>query len=304
MTDVTEIVALEATRVDAVRKPANGFPFLLMKAVNAQGGIDEAPDIDGAEHVLQLLAKLICSEASEMAAGHFDEVCDIEMLIEAAHIIKCFRAMEVATATDDGEPIMKDLETAGRYLAKRAVSADERKRLAAEGHALPDGSYPIANAEDLHNAAVLARSGHGDVAAAKRLIAKRARELGVANPLAKDAMEKTDETSTPVEGGEEAAKDTPAADVDVNELVKSAVAEANVASEGRIKALEDQLAKVLATPVPGGPAMTAPPHMRTQVEKAEKLAEAARYANLADNVTDPDLKRYYKELADVAKSAA
>ena len=70
---------------------------------------------------------------------------------------------------------------------KRDVSAAERKELAGKGHALKDGSYPIANAEDLGNAAILARSGHGDVAAAKALIAKRASELGVANPLTDDA---------------------------------------------------------------------------------------------------------------------
>jgi hypothetical protein len=44
---------------------------------------------------------------------------------------------------------------------------------------LPDGSYPIPDAKHLHSAAVLAASGHGNVAAAKRLIRKRAKELGV-----------------------------------------------------------------------------------------------------------------------------
>jgi len=66
---------------------------------------------------------------------------------------------------------------------KRDVSTAERRDLASHGNALPDGSYPIDNTGDLQNAAVLARSGHGDAAAARRLIARRARELGVANPL-------------------------------------------------------------------------------------------------------------------------
>ena len=62
----------------------------------------------------------------------------------------------------------------------------DRRSLAAEGNAVSPRrprSYPIENTGDLHNAAVLARSGHGDVAAARRLIARRAGELGVANPL-------------------------------------------------------------------------------------------------------------------------
>jgi len=70
---------------------------------------------------------------------------------------------------------------------KRDYSQAERKRLAREGKALvnPDGhvSYPIADEEDLQNAATLARTGHGDVEGARRLIARRAKELGVKNPL-------------------------------------------------------------------------------------------------------------------------
>ena len=66
---------------------------------------------------------------------------------------------------------------------KRDVSTAERRTLASAGHALPDGSYPIANASDLHNAAHLASTGHGNAEAAKKLIARRAKELGVSNPL-------------------------------------------------------------------------------------------------------------------------
>lgn len=68
---------------------------------------------------------------------------------------------------------------------KKDYSTAKRKQLAKEGKALPDGSYPIADTEDLHNAYVLAASGHGNVKAAKRLIARRARELGVPNPFSK-----------------------------------------------------------------------------------------------------------------------
>lgn len=76
-----------------------------------------------------------------------------------------------------------------RDIEERHFSSEERKALAAQGKALPNGSYPIENEEDLHNAATLAASGHGDVAAAEALIAKRAAALGVENPL-KKAKEK------------------------------------------------------------------------------------------------------------------
>lgn len=66
---------------------------------------------------------------------------------------------------------------------KKDYSDAERKEMADKGHALPDGSYPIGNSEDLHNAYVLAASGHGNVSGAKSLIARRAKELGVSNPF-------------------------------------------------------------------------------------------------------------------------
>lgn len=301
MPEITEIVRMNATRVDAVKNPANGFPILLMKAVNAQGGIDEAPDIDGAEHTLQMLAKLIVSEAQEMAVGHFDEIYDIQLLCEAACLIRRFKCCEEMGAEDDGEPIMKDLavsevEEAARYLVKRAVSAEERRNLASEGHALSDGSYPIANGEDLHNAAVLARSGHGDVAAAKKLIAKRARELGVPNPLSKETMSDTETTETPNVPEQDAETPDFITKSAVDELVKSAIAEATKASEDRVKAVEAELAKVKATPIPGGPVMTAPTSFSTEARKSQ-LAEASRFERLAENVNDIDLQNYYKSRA-------
>ena len=75
------------------------------------------------------------------------------------------------------------VKAAEALVYKRDIDTATRRRLAAEGHALPNLSYPIENTGDLQNAAVLARSGHGDVAAARRLIAREARERGVANPL-------------------------------------------------------------------------------------------------------------------------
>jgi hypothetical protein len=65
----------------------------------------------------------------------------------------------------------------------RDFSKRERMAYAMKGWALEDGSYPIPDKAHLHSAIVLAQSGHGDVAAAKRLIRKRARELGATDML-------------------------------------------------------------------------------------------------------------------------
>ena len=60
---------------------------------------------------------------------------------------------------------------------KRMVSEEQRMEMADEGNALPDGSYPIANVEDLKNA-IQAFGRAKDPAAAKAHIMKRAKELG------------------------------------------------------------------------------------------------------------------------------
>src|SRR6185437_9854548 len=76
-------------------------------------------------------------------------------------------------------------ETAPRELVEwyedraSSIGADDRKALAAKGHALSDGSYPIPDKSHLHAAAVLAASHHGNWKAAKALIRKPAKALGV-----------------------------------------------------------------------------------------------------------------------------
>ncbi len=58
----------------------------------------------------------------------------------------------------------------------------ERNTLAKRGAAMPDGSFPIRNSEDLKNAIHLVGRAH-DPAAAKRHIIKRARALMLKSQL-------------------------------------------------------------------------------------------------------------------------
>lgn len=113
--------------------------------------------------------------------------------------------------SDEDQPTPAHSEARSRTRAmmqpdevKRDIGQADRERLAREGKALvnQDGhvSYPIETAEDLRNAAALARSGHGDVKRARKLIARRARELGVANPL-KESAEKAAGNPVPSHGG-------------------------------------------------------------------------------------------------------
>jgi len=66
---------------------------------------------------------------------------------------------------------------AAEIALKRAFSEDVRTQMAKEGTALPDGSYPISNVEDLKNA-ISAFGRAKDKEAAKKHIMKRAKSLG------------------------------------------------------------------------------------------------------------------------------
>lgn len=63
-------------------------------------------------------------------------------------------------------------------MAERTFSDEERARLAAEGDALPDGSYPIPDCDALRRAIDSYGRETGDRAALRRHIAKRKAELG------------------------------------------------------------------------------------------------------------------------------
>lgn len=65
---------------------------------------------------------------------------------------------------------------------KRKFSAKERRAAAAEGHAMPDGSYPINNKEDLSNAIRSWGRGGADPKV-KSHIKRRAKELGAENMI-------------------------------------------------------------------------------------------------------------------------
>ena len=69
--------------------------------------------------------------------------------------------------------------------AKRDYSTSERRRLAASGAAMPDGSFPIANEADLRNA-IQSVGRASNYEAARRHIIRRARALGLTEMLPED----------------------------------------------------------------------------------------------------------------------
>lgn len=65
------------------------------------------------------------------------------------------------------------------------LDTKERRRLAEQGKALPDGSFPIRNREDLKDA-IQSFGRAKDKAEAKRWIKRRARELDAEKELPED----------------------------------------------------------------------------------------------------------------------
>lgn len=187
----------------------------------------------------------------------------------------------------------------------RTFTAAERKKHAASGTALPDGSYPIPDKDALRRAAILARSGHGDVKAARALIARRARELGVPNPL------DTDDKASDSDSAKAAAVAEGATAVDT-EAIDQAVAKALASSEERFTALEGELAKANATigemasrPVHGGPVLSAAAHHRAPAAGTDDwAAKAAYYRQQAEEVTDRQSADGYRQLAREADDKA
>ena len=62
-------------------------------------------------------------------------------------------------------------------------SADDRKQMASKGHAMPDGSYPIADAEDLDNAIHAVGRGGADHDSIRKHIITRAAALGLSSKI-------------------------------------------------------------------------------------------------------------------------
>jgi len=283
--------------------------------------VSEEPDIAGGTAVISQIADLIIAEAQELKAGNTAEISDIQQLACAAEMIWCWRTGEESVASGSTalmQSAAKELELnfdatdwapaeielfKARFeeFFKAKHSAEDRRKLAEQGKALGDGSYPIADEHDLRSAAVLARSGHGDAAAAKKLIARRAKELGVANPL------DTDDTAKGQIAPEGTTVDTVTQDTgSLTKAVEDAIAKATGPLEERIESLNAELAKVKATPVPSGLVLSRNVQVKQTgaVVNEDYAAKAAYYREMAETVTDRVSADGYRKLAREAEAKA
>jgi hypothetical protein len=295
---------------------------LIAKAADRKGNVDEAPDIAGGTQVIAMIADLIIAEAGELKAGNAGEIADIQQLACAAEMIWCWRTGEEAVSSGSVMPATALMQAAAKAieeapedmvalrarivdgLAKAKHSAAGRRKLAEAGNALSDGSYPIADEHDLKSAAILAQSGHGDVEGAKRLIGRRAKELGVKNPLDDNGKDDTAKSQI-APGGTDVDTVTKGSD-DLQKAVADAVAKAVAPLKEQVDLFSGELAKVKAQPLPGGPVLSRNVQVKAPdgVAREDWAAKAAYYREMAETVTDRPTADGYRKLAREADAKA
>jgi hypothetical protein len=190
------IVGGELVEISLVDRPANKrCGIQLVKSVD--GSAEYTGEVFGSEEdIAKALTQDITKSVSDNIQLNMNIPEDMTFTFTPNDLAKILKSKFIEQHYE--ELAFEALKEAEAEIYKRDINTADRKRLAGQGHALPDGSYPIENSGDLHNAAVLARSGHGNVSGARALISRRAKELGVANPL---ETENSNKSETYDEGG-------------------------------------------------------------------------------------------------------
>lgn len=265
---------------------------------------DEADDIAGAQQVLAILADLIISEATEMKAGRAEEYYDIQTLMQACGSVRQFLRSETDQAGQGGDAPASDSSDVGGSISYAMLSAEpdatkapaipaQREPAGGDGadkaakpRTMPDGSYPISDQHSLESAAGLAgKSKTYSKSAVQAHVRSAAEALGLTLPdsYTKAEAADIDKAAGPGDNG-------------LAELIKSAVAEATSGYEATISGLQADLAKVKATPIPGGPVLANATRPMTKLNP--ELSRIADLRKQASVITDPATARAYRELAD------
>lgn len=149
---------------------------------------EEAGDIQNAQAAIAIIAKLIVSEASELADNPA-EAFDISLLLESLSALRCFigREQNQQLGDDNADVPMLMFGTGDPDLTKAKYSAEQKRQMMKDGKAIPnakgDPSFPIADGEDLQNAIDSVGRAGGDHAAVRKHIISAAKRLGMSNKI-------------------------------------------------------------------------------------------------------------------------
>jgi hypothetical protein len=118
----------------------------------------------------------VAAVKTEQQATLSTKAAELSMRVRGPKIEEQKEEVDASIASDE---LQARIASAAAEAQLASISMRARKRLAKEGKALPDGSYPIRNASDLRNAIQsYGRSKPGDRAKVRRHVVKRARALG------------------------------------------------------------------------------------------------------------------------------
>lgn len=355
--EITELVEFEPERFDGVKAGATGFPILMMKAAAGPaetpaepepvtlavlakamsgGQVDEAPDISTGRQVMTLLGQAIGSEAEELGAGHYDEVCDVRMLARAADIISTWIAREKAVAAgQDPNEACGCCEWcqgigcgccqgcgAGMVMCSAADEALKAAESTATQNDLPDSAFayiepggkkdadgkttprslrhfPVHDKAHAQNAlARLSSSPFGDKAKAKVTAAAKRFGIDVSDDTSKAAVAEGDTTvQDDPQGSDALAKSVADAVTKAQEPLLAELAGLKKA----VSEQADELAKVKATPIPGGPVMSVTRQPKA-ADGEDWAAKAAYFDRMADTVSSQEDADGYRQLAAQARA--
>lgn len=156
--------------------------------------IDVAPVTTPAYPDATSAARSVDGAVMSLAAKFHADPVEIRSLFDDNQAVKLFKRTDqvLKPSARSIEETETSLEEAPKMSGQNAAfyeeelrkdfSAADRKKLAAKGHAMPDGSFPIEDEDDLHNAVKLAGNA-SDPAAAKAHIKKRAAALGKSDAI-------------------------------------------------------------------------------------------------------------------------
>jgi hypothetical protein len=205
--------------------------------------------------------------------------------------------------------IAEGLQNDHEEIVKRQFSVAQRREAASSGAAMSDGSFPIHNEEDLHNAIRLAGNAKNPEAA-RRHIMERARAMGLsaAIPAGWSDGHKADHADLVMKAALAAVKSIKAVEPELPPASgRGSVGVLNKA--GLTKSIAEVLDTALApfmqrlevlekAPVPGGPARTRPSDARIRSNHGDELlTEIAQLDALSKTVGDVEVATIYRKRA-------
>lgn len=160
--EMTELYDALVPRLDLVGKGANGMPFLIAKGASGATGFFDA------DYVRGLIAKSEPTSQPQEAITLSGSPAAIAALIKDAA---------------EARALVKADADAYAEIVKAKYNADDLKRMAANGQAMKDESYPIADKEDLTRAIRAVGRGGASHDAIRRHVIARAKALGASSEI-------------------------------------------------------------------------------------------------------------------------